>query len=152
MRKILGCAVFGAGLLLAACGGPQEDPRVSFCRGLAADLSGTDVAGWQHAGNRFVRPEYAVVAVRSGAREASCWYEYSAVEPGAMEQATPLLAYATLPYQVRIDGRVLKGQALSAAVRRQQAAFGQAVIEQAREGVRATVEQARQVVDQVERR
>lgn len=145
--------IFLAGIigLLAACSGPQEDPRISFCRGLGADLSGVPVEAWRHAGNRFVEPEYAVVTARAGGHEVSCWYEYTAVEPGAMEQATPLLAYATLPYQVRLDGRMLKGPALTRAVKRQQAEFGQAVVEQARKGMRDTVQQARKAVEQVNR-
>ena len=119
---------------------------------MAADLAGGDVSAWRHADNRIVEPEHAVVKVQSGGETVSCWYEYSAVEPGAMEQANPLLAYATLPYQVRVKGRMIKGQALSRAVRQQQVELGQAVVEQARQGLNKAVETARDVVDKVNAR
>ena len=113
---------------------------------------GGDVSAWRHADNRIVEPEYAVVKVQSSGETVSCWYEYSAVESGAMEQANPLLAYATLPYQVRVKGRMIKGQALSRAVRQQQVELGQAVVEQARQGLNKAVETARDVVDKVNAR
>lgn len=122
-----------ATLLVSACSGPQEDPRIAFCRGMAADLTGTDVAEWAHADNRIVEPEYALVKVQSGSDTVSCWYAYDAVEPGAMEHATPLLAYATLPYQVKVGGELLQGPKLTEAVKRQQVAFGQAVVERTKE-------------------
>ena len=79
-----------------------------------------------------MEPEYAVVKVRSEGKTVSCWYEYTAQEPGAMEQATPLLAYATLPYRVKVGDRLLEGSGLSKAVRRQQKKLGLAVLEQVR--------------------
>jgi hypothetical protein len=136
-------------LALQGCSGPQEDPRVSFCRGLAADLSGSDVSTWTHADNRIVEPEYAKVKVQSGSETVSCWYAYDAVEPGAMEHANPLLAYATLPYQVKAGGRLLKGSALTEAVKRQQIEFGSAVVEQARQGVKDAVQEIKGAVDKV---
>ncbi len=145
---IAGLAVAG---MLAACSGPQEDPRVSFCRGLAADLTGVDVAQWRHAGNRIVEPEYAEVKVSANGQTLSCFYAYEAVEPGAMEQATPLLAYATLPYRVRMGDRVLEGRALTAAVEAQQVRWGKAVLDHAQRDLDRAVEVARQRLGEVVR-
>lgn len=149
LRKV-GLVLVGAGsILLQACSGPHEDPRVSFCRGMAADLTGGDMAAWSHAGNRFVEPEYAVVKVQSGSDTVSCWYEYTALEPGAMELATPLLAYSTLPYQVEVEGQLLKGPALTEAVKQRQIKFGQTVIEQVRQGVDNAVKEAGRTLDKL---
>lgn len=139
-------------LLLQGCSGPQEDPRVTFCRGMAADLAGGDVSTWTHADDRIVEPEYAVVKVKSAGKTVSCWYEYTAVEPGAMEHANPLLAYDTLPYQVKVGDRLMKGPALTEAVKKQQIELGQAVVEQAKRGLSNAVQQARDVVDKVNQR
>ena len=136
-------------LALQGCSGPQEDPRVSFCRGMAADLTGSDVSTWKHADNRIVEPEYAEVKVQSGSDTVSCWYAYTAVEPGAMENANPLLAYATLPYQVKAGGKVLKGAALTEAVKRQQIEFGKAVVEHAKQGVNDAVQEIKGAVEKV---
>lgn len=137
-----------ATLLVTACSGPQEDPRIAFCRGMAADLSGSDVAEWVHADNRIVEPEYAVVKIQRGSDTASCWYEHDADEAGAMEQANPLLAYATLPYQVKLDDRILRGAELTEAVRHQQVAFGRAVVERTQQELKKAADLARDAVDQ----
>ncbi len=136
-----------ATVLLSACSGPQEDPRVSFCRGMAADLTGTEPAAWRHRGDRIVEPEYAEVTVEDGKRSVSCFYAYDAVEPGAMEHATPLLAFATLPYEVRLGEQVLKGPALTEAVKRQQLRWNQAMLDKARQGVEQAADKVRQVVN-----
>lgn len=141
-RMAVGCMwvlAFG----LQSCSQNQEDPRIAFCRGMASDLTGTEVRAWRHAGDRIVEPEFAEVRVSDGNRTVSCFYAYSAVEPGAMEHATPLLAFATLPYEVHLDGRVLEGTALTAAVRRQQRHWNRAMVEQARQGL----EKARQGIE-----
>jgi len=147
-RWAAGLAISG---MLAACSGPQEDPRVSFCRGLAADLTGVDVAQWRHAGSRIVEPEYAEVKVSAAGQALSCFYEYEAVEPGAMEHATPLLAYATLPYRVRMGDRVLEGRELTAAVKGQQVSWGKAVLDHAQRDLDRAAEVARQRLDEAGR-
>lgn len=138
-------SIMMAGLLgLQGCSGPQEDPRIGFCRGMASDLTGTDVAAWRHAGDRIVEPEFAEVRVSNGDQKVSCFYVYDAVEPGAMEHATPLLAYSTLPYELHIDGKVLKGPALSRAVQHQQRRWNRALFEKAK----STIDRAREGVEQ----
>lgn len=147
-RWTVGLAVAGT---LAACSGPQEDPRVSFCRGLAADLTGVDVAQWRHAGSHIVEPEYAEVKVSAAGQTLSCFYEYEAVEPGAMEHATPLLAYATLPYRVRMGDRVLEGRELTAVVEAQQVHWGKAALDKAQRDLDRAVEAAMQRLDEATR-
>lgn len=91
--------------LLAACSGPQEDPRINLCRHLAADLTGTSADDWQDDGHDIVRPEYAAVRVKgSGDGKAVCHYEYDAIEEDETHQLYPLTAYATLPYQLTVNG------------------------------------------------
>jgi len=138
-----------ATLLISACSGPQEDPRIAFCRGMAADLTGSDVAEWAHADNRIVEPEYAEVRIQRGSDTASCWYEYDADESGAMELANPLLAFTTLPYQVKVGNEILRGPQLTEAVKRQQVAFGQAVVERTQDGLQNAVDNVRDAVEQV---
>lgn len=134
-----------AGLLgLQGCSETQEDPRIGFCRGMASDLTGTDVAAWRHAGDRIVEPEFAEVTVGNGDRKVSCFYAYDAVEPGAMEHATPLLAFSTLPYEVHVGERVLKGAALTKAVEHQQRRWNRALFDKAK----STIDRARQGVEQ----
>ncbi|RMG36788.1 MAG: hypothetical protein D6720_04395 [Gammaproteobacteria bacterium] len=157
MSKGVLAGVVMALVVLQGCSRDQEDPRIGFCRGLASDLTGSDVATWRHLDDRIVEPEFAEVRVGDGDRTVSCFYAYEAVEPGALEHATPLLAYATLPYEVRVDGRVLEGAALSAAVRQQQRRWNRALLDQARanldrarKGVEEAVESTRARLQQLE--
>lgn len=134
-----------AALLLQACSGPHEDPRIALCRNLAADLTDSDADQWRSAGNRFVRPEYAAVSVAAeGQRDVTCYYAYDAVEEGAMEHAEPLLAYATLPFKVVADGRALTGRPLTQLVSEQQ-------IESAREAVEQAQQQLERASDEVKK-
>ena len=129
--------------LLAGCSGEQEDPRITLCRGLAADVTHSSRDQWQAAGNRFVRPEYAAVSVE-GTGKATCFYKYEAVEEGAMEQATPLLAYATLPYKVEVDGKDYTGQALTRLVTARQIAGAKAAAQQAQQHIEKAADQVKQ--------
>jgi len=141
-------AILAGTLTLIACSGPGEDPRITFCRGMAADLAGGSADSWQHADNRIVEPEYAVVKLQSGSDTVSCWYAYNASERGAMEQANPLLAFDTLPYQVDAAGRRWQGPELTEAVKRQQIEFGRAVVQQAQQGLQNAVDQVREAAEQ----
>lgn len=133
-------------LMLGACSGSGEDPRITLCRNIAAGQTGTAADQWQAAGNRFVRPEYAVVSV-SGPGQAECHYAYSAVEEGAMEHATPLLAYATLPFKVTVDGRELTGQALTRVVTGQQIAGVKATAGKVQQAADKAVQEAQKVIE-----
>lgn len=139
-------------LLLLGCSAESEDPRVSLCRNLAADLSGTQATDWKGSGNRFVRPSYAVVNVTSSGEAAACSYAYEAVEEGAMEHANPLLAYATLPYEMTLNGTLVAAPTLKAAVMRQQKAIPAKAIEETRKAVEQASEHIRQTIDSVNNR
>lgn len=139
-------------LLLLACSSGGEDPRVSLCRNLAADLSGSPAGDWKGSGNRFVRPSYAVVNVASGDSKAACSFAYEAVEEGAMEHANPLLAYATLPYEMTLDGAMVAEPTLKAAVMRQQKAIPAKAIEETRKAVEQANEHIRQTIESVNER
>ena len=140
-------------VLLQGCSASGEDPRINLCRSLAADLSGTSENQWSSAGNRFVRPEYAVVEVSAGAAgKAACFYEYDLVEESAVDHANPLLAYATLPYRMTLDGVQVAEPTLKAAVTMYQKESPAKVLEEARKVVEQAGEQMRRSVEAVQNR
>jgi hypothetical protein len=136
--------------LLQACSG-GEDPRISMCRGIAADFAGGEVSQWSSAGNRFVRPEFAEVKVKAGDQSAACYYEYDVVEETALDHAEPLLAYSTLPYRMTFNGVEVARPTLKAAVIVQQKEAPAEALRQAERAVeqaRVHMQQARQQVQQ----
>lgn len=137
-----------ATLLLQGCSSSGEDPRITMCRGLAADLSSTEARQWKGGDNRFVYPEYAVVNVAgdSGDR-AACWYEYDAVEESALDHANPLLAYATLPYQMTLNEVQVAKPTLKAAITLQQKEAPAKALEEARKAVEMANEQMRRSLE-----
>jgi hypothetical protein len=113
-------------LSLLACSGNHEDPRITLCKRLTTDLAG--VAGepaWQDPQIAFRRPEYAAVSVAvdgENAPRATCRYAYDLAEESAMDHANPLLAYATLPYEMTLDGVAVPAAELRRATSRAQLA------------------------------
>ena len=139
-------------LLLQACSAPGEDPRVSLCRNLAADLTGGEAGQWQGDGNRFVRPSYAVVSVSGSAGDAAaCFYEYDAVEDTS-SAANPFSAYATLPYQMEINGVSVAEATLDTAVKVQQQQLPRKVLEEARKSVEMLDQGMRKTLEAVNER
>lgn len=132
-KQVLG-AVTGGGMigvvaLTSGCSGSTEDVRVTFCKDLTRSLlTPSDPIEWTGGENTFVRPAYAVTgltfsigngaAARTG--ESACHYEYEALDDTAVNLADPLQAYATLPFAMALDGRMLSDQELVAAVRSEQ--------------------------------
>jgi len=139
-------SVVGIAALLQACSG-GEDPRVTLCRGLAADFGSNDKAQWASAGNRFVRPEYVEVKVKAGDQTAACYYEYDAVEETALDHAEPLLAYSTLPYRMTFNGVDVAKPSLKAAVMVQQKEAPAEALRQAREAVDQAKQQIQKAVE-----
>mgnify|MGYP001825437806 CR=1 FL=1 len=101
------------------------DPRVSLCQRLTLAL--TDTRGevnWREPVIAFRRPEYATITVayegagRSG--EGTCSFAYDISEETAMDHANPLLAYATLPYAMTLNGTPVPRDVLTRAVDEQQ--------------------------------
>lgn len=142
-------------LMLAGCSATGEDPRISLCSSIAADLSGTDKAAWQHTGTTINRPEDAEITVSGTGRTASCVYDYDAVEESALDHADELNAYATLPSKVTIEGRVLQGAPLRAAVTSAQKRVAEnvkreaeEVVKKAEEGMQRAADEVRKTLDQ----
>jgi hypothetical protein len=141
-----------AGLLLQACSAPGDDPRVSLCRNLAADLTGGEAGQWQGEDNRFVRPSYVVVSVSGGAGDAAaCFYEYDAAEDTS-SAANPFSAYATLPYQMEINGVPVAAATLDTAVKVQQKQLPRKVLEEARKSVEMLDQGMRKTLEAVNER
>jgi len=124
-------------LILQGCSGSHQDPRISLCRHLASDMSNTaDDSVWSTNGEDIVRPEYAKVKVKTiEGQNASCFYEYDAVEEDALTHSDPLSAYATLPYKMVLNGKEISAQKLKAAVMAQQTKTGKAIINKAQQAI-----------------
>ena len=139
-------------LVLQACSGTGEDPRISLCRNLAADLTGGQATQWRGEGNRFVRPSYAVVDIASdGGDTAACFYAYDAVEDTS-SAVNPLSAYATLPYQMEINGVPVAEPTLDTAVKVQQKQLPRKVLEEARKSVEMLDQGMRKTLEAVNER
>lgn len=124
-----------AAMVLSACTGSDEDVRITFCKQLAiAQLDLPEDVVWGESSQQIKRPEYAIVTVRPerGGR-TSCWFEYDAAEETAETHVDPLSAYATLPYQVSVNGKVLGPRETLDAVNAEQRRLGRAAVEQLRQ-------------------
>jgi hypothetical protein len=107
--------------LVAGCGGPSEDVRISLCKDIVAVHTAASPAyeraeatarGYEHA---QVHLSYRTDGKRG---TAACFYEHDAVEDTADLLANPLRAYATSPYRVIINGETLTRAALAQAIGR----------------------------------
>lgn len=121
--------------VLNGCSGSTEDVRETFCKNLAiAQLGVARDVEWDDTRQTIQRPEYALLTVRvKGGGRTSCWFEYDAVEESAQTHVDPLSAYATLPYQISVNGRVLGPREALDAVNAEQRRMGRAAIEQLRQ-------------------
>ncbi|MBL3599008.1 MAG: hypothetical protein JMN25_03960 [gamma proteobacterium endosymbiont of Lamellibrachia anaximandri] len=114
-------AVFIATLAITGCSGSQEDVHVTFCKDLSSSLlySQEDVI-WKVGEHKFKRPEYAVVNIQTesvdGLTKSACYYQYDAVEDNAMGLSDPFSSYATLPYEVTLNGETVRPSALKNAI------------------------------------
>lgn len=119
--------------LLAACSG-TEDVRVTFCKNISAAVVGAagDV-DWRDNENTFKRPEYATAGLTFAAggkmHETACYFEYDAVEDTANHISDPFSAYATLPFAMTVDGRMLSDAELVGLRNAEQRRIGRAVID-----------------------
>lgn len=113
MPKPLAIVIAASALWLGACSGPSEDPRITFCKALVSSAhGGAATPEWTGNENAFKRPEYATVTLSytlaSGAAHSSaCYFAYDAIEDTAQHLGDPLSAYATLPFAMTVDGRML---------------------------------------------
>jgi hypothetical protein len=152
----------GIAALLAACSGPMEDPRVTFCKGLTMALVSEGGAGepaieWTGGENSFKYPEYAITALvyrlttaggeqRSG--RSACYYAYEALDDTAQTLADPLSAHATLPFAMTLNGRMLSDAELVAARSAEQKRLGMALGGALEQGARDMAEQIRAGIGQ----
>ncbi|MBL3588608.1 MAG: hypothetical protein JMN24_02295 [gamma proteobacterium endosymbiont of Lamellibrachia anaximandri] len=110
-----------ATLAITGCSGSQEDVRVTFCKDLSSSLlySQENVI-WNEGEHKFKRPEYAVVNIQTesadGLTKSACYYKYDAVEDNAMGLSDPFSSYATLPYEVTLNGETVRPSALKNAI------------------------------------
>jgi len=142
--------VLGSAVLLQACSGSGEDPRVSLCRSLAAEFSGSEADRWSAAGNRFARPEYAEVKVRSDSGEtASCFYEFDAAEELGAHGSQQFFDYSSLPYRMTYNDTDIAEKSLKAAVIVQQKAVPAEALRQAREAVEMAKQKIEKAVIEV---
>ncbi len=140
-------AVVSFAVVLQACSGSGEDPRVSLCRSLAAEFAGTENSRWSADGNRFVRPEYAEVKVRSDSGEtASCFYEFDAAEELAAAGSQEFFDYSSLPYRMTYNGADVAENSLRAAVIVQQKEAPAEALRQAQEAVELAKRKIEQAV------
>lgn len=143
--KQLGFISIVGSTMLTSCSG-SEDPRVSFCRSLAINLtqSSSEVV-WQSQGHDIVRPEYAAVKMAAGEQRVVCYYEYEAVEESAIDHVDELDAYATLPYKVTINDAEVDKTKLAAAVKAEQIAALKATGEKVQQGFNAFIDKIKQL-------
>lgn len=123
-------------VLLSACSGPTEDVRVKTCKQLASHLHAGGELTWQPHQEDIHEPEYAVIKLRSSGGgsvvRAVCRYEYDAAEETAETHVDPLSAYATVPYEMTLNGRAVSAVDLSKAMSALRIKAGKRLLEKAK--------------------
>lgn len=157
VKPVAGCIV-ACGLLMAGCSGPTEDVRVTFCKNLARSLHpSAQTIEWTGGENTFRRPEYAITALRfdlvdgsgrQGGQQAACHYAYEALDDTALNLAYPFDAYATLPFAMSLNGRMLSDAELLKAVNAEQRRQGRQVLDTLQKGARDMADRLRAGVGQ----
>jgi len=159
---VLSISLVAGILLLPGCSGPQEDVRITFCKNLTAELlpPGSRLH-WYGSEQQTKGNEYAEITVHLETKQqtgetrtlkASCRYRRTAVDDNAMTLSDPLSAYASVPYQMSLDGKSIPGVKLSEAILVAQLATGQDAVEQVKQGVEAGAERVRTAVGGGEQR
>lgn len=138
--------------LLAGCG-DTEDVRVTFCKGVSEALvPDAEAVEWTENENRFKRPEYAIVKLnfdvvgRDGGKrsmDTECFYAYDAVEETVVDHVDPFFAYATLPFAMAVDGRMISDAELVRLRNDEQVRRGKAVITTLETGARDMADRVR---------
>jgi hypothetical protein len=129
-------------LVLAGCANPREDVRVTLCKDMiSTQLGAGDSLEWRAVETKTRGREYAMVRVRfSGPRgdgEASCYYDYDAVDDTALTLSDPLSAYSTSPSKMTLNGQTLSRPALARAVKEAMLKQGQGLMN----GIKRTIGQ-----------
>ena len=131
-------ALVAGALALSGCSGTQEDVRITFCKNLTSALvSAPSDVKWQEPRSSINAPEFAAITVEfisgSGNTSATCYYEYELMHETAMDHANPLLAYATLPYEMILNGEPVSTSLLTKITGDEQIRQGKVALERVKE-------------------
>lgn len=150
--------LLGMSALLAACSGPSEDVRVSFCKNITkAAVPSAQSIEWKSNDNTFRRPEYAIAALTFDATDrdgkttsmrSECFFEYDAIEDTAQHLADPFSAYSTLPFAMTLDGRALSDGELVRLRNGEQVRLGKAAIQALETNAKALADKVRAGIGQ----
>jgi hypothetical protein len=121
-------------IALAGCSSSSEDVRITFCKNLTNALTNAaEDVEWQEPSVRIKRPEYAAVTVKPDANgdstSATCYFQYDLVDQTAMDHANPILAYATLPFKMTLNGQELSSTFLTKITSHEQIRQGRVALD-----------------------
>lgn len=125
-------------LATTGCSNPQEDVRVTLCKDIVSGQVGssalvtrteTKTKGYEYASVRVIFSDQG----RDG--QAICYYDYKALDDTADMLADPLSAYATSPFEVRMDGKKLSKPALAEAIKQAMLGQGRELLDRAKKGI-----------------
>lgn len=134
--RLLTLIVIPAGILLGGCSGKTEDVRVKTCKQLATTLLDTGgKVNWQEPKQEIRGSAFARITVKGSGVEkiqAVCLYEYDAAEETYETHIHPLSAYATVPYEMSLNGRTVAAPDLYKAMNSLRLKAGKRLIDQAK--------------------
>ena len=158
IARALGVGVLTSGLMLTlGCSGSTEDVRVTLCKNLTQSMHlSSESIEWKGNENTFKRPEYAVTSLtfdvvgKDGSRagESACHYAYEELEDTALNLANPMDAYATLPFAMTVDGRMLSDAELLELVNAEQRRQGRQVLDTLEKGAQDMADKVRSSIGQ----
>lgn len=136
-RKALATSVslLVAGLGISGCSNPREDVRITLCKDMVqTQLAGAQPINWTGVSAAARGYEHAEVRLRftAGGKdgEATCYYDYDAVDQTAITMSDPLAAYATSPSKMVLNGQTLSPSALAQAVKAAMLKQGRELVDQ----------------------
>lgn len=152
-KPLMVLGAISAALLSTACSGPNENPRITLCKNLTTAVqSSANSIEWKGDKYTFNRPSYAITHLSydmvgpDGTRTtgtSACHYAYEALEDTAQILANPIEAYATLPFAMSVDGRVMSDAQLLRTVNAEQARLGRKALSTLEKGARDMAEKIR---------
>jgi hypothetical protein len=134
-RAAIRLSPLAALLALGGCSNPREDVRVTLCKDMiSTQLRAAEGLEWRAVETSTRGREYAVVQVHfSGPRgdgEASCYYDYDAVDDTALTLSDPLSAYSTSPSKMTLNGQTLSRPVLARAVKEAMLKQGKGLVDE----------------------
>jgi len=133
-------------LLITGCSSPGEDVRVTLCKDLVRGLLNEPQGlTWTETRNEMSRSERLSVQLRFTDQEstgglakpmrATCDYRYNAVDETALTLSDPMAAYATSPYRMTLNDRVIGNPLLARAIKGAMLKQGREFLERAQRGI-----------------